>query len=375
MAEKVALDRARVLVTGGAGFIGSNFVHHLRRRFPESHVTVLDKLTYAGNLANLESIQGDPRYHFVKGDICDGPTVAEAMAGCDVVVNFAAETHVDRSIDHAEDFVLTDTYGVWVLLEEARRAKVRRFLQISTDEVYGEILTGMADELAPLLARNPYAASKIGGDRLAYSYHATFGMPTIVTRCSNNYGPYQYPEKLIPLFLTNALENRPLPVYGNGRNTRDWIHVEDHCAALIALLEAPGVEGETFNIAGGNERSVLDIAGLIVKKLGKPESLITFVTDRPGHDRRYAITTEKLEKATGWQALMPFEEGLALTIDWYKANASWIARVRSGEYQHYYEKNYQAFVARQKLGRIYGALLAELEPRVSAAGVWGECPT
>jgi dTDP-glucose 4,6-dehydratase len=189
MGEGLDLGRARFLVTGGAGFIGSNFVHHVRRRFPGSHVTVLDKLTYAGNLANLESVQGDPRYHFVKGDICDGPTVAEAMAGCDVVVNFAAETHVDRSIDHAEDFVLTDTYGVWVLLEEARRSKIRRFLQISTDEVYGEILTGMADEQAPLLARNPYAASKIGGDRLAYSYFATHGTPTIVTRCSNNYGP------------------------------------------------------------------------------------------------------------------------------------------------------------------------------------------
>jgi dTDP-glucose 4,6-dehydratase len=342
MGEKLSLAHARILVTGGAGFIGSNFVHHLRRRFPESHVTVLDKLTYAGNLANLEAMQGDPRYHFVKGDICDGPTVAEAMAGCDVVVNFAAETHVDRSIDHAEDFVLTDTYGVWVLLEEARRAKVRRFLQISTDEVYGEILTGMADEQAPLLARNPYAASKIGGDRLAYSYYATHGMPTIVTRCSNNYGPHQYPEKLIPLFLTNALEDKPLPVYGNGRNTRDWIHVEDHCGALVALLEAPGVEGETFNVAGGNERSVLDIAGLILKKLGKPESLLAFVTDRPGHDRRYAIDASKLERATGFKPGVDFARGIDETIDWYLSHRPWWESIRSGDFRHYYERMYGA---------------------------------
>jgi dTDP-glucose 4,6-dehydratase len=342
MGEGLALSHARFLVTGGAGFIGSNFVHHLRRRFPEAHLTVLDKLTYAGNLANLEGMQGDPRYHFVRGDICDGPAVAEAMAGCDIVVNFAAETHVDRSIDHAEDFVLTDTYGVWVLLEEARRVKIRRFLQISTDEVYGEILTGMADERAPLLARNPYAASKIGGDRLAYSYHATHGMPTIVTRCSNNYGPYQYPEKLIPLFLTNALEDKPLPVYGNGRNTRDWIHVEDHCRALVALLEAPGVEGETFNIAGGNERSVLEIAGLILKKLKKPESLLAHVTDRPGHDRRYAIDASKLERATGFSPRVEFARGIDETIDWYLAHRSWWEAIRSGDFRHYYERMYGA---------------------------------
>src|SRR2546427_5317924 len=225
MAKGIDLSRARFLVTGGAGFIGSNFVHHLRRRYPQSRVTVFDKLTYAGNLANLDPIKDDPGYRFLKGDICDPAAVSEAMAGCDIVVNFAAETHVDRSIDSAKDFILTDTYGVWVLLEEARRSKITRFLQISTDEVYGEILQGEAAEDAPLLARNPYAASKIGGDRLTYSYHATHGLPTIVTRCSNNYGPYQYPEKLIPLFVTNALEDKSLPVYGNGRNTRDWIHV------------------------------------------------------------------------------------------------------------------------------------------------------
>jgi dTDP-glucose 4,6-dehydratase len=342
MAKGLDLSNARFLVTGGAGFIGSNFAHHLRHRFPKSRVTILDKLTYAGNLANLDSLKDDPGYRFFKGDICDPKAAAEAMAGCDIVVNFAAETHVDRSIDSAEDFVLTDTYGVWVLLEEARRAKVHRFLQISTDEVYGEILDGMAGEDAPLLARNPYAASKIGGDRLAYSYFATHGIPTIVTRCSNNYGPYQYPEKLIPLFVTNALEGKSLPVYGSGRNTRDWIHVEDHCRALVALLEAPDVEGHTFNIAGGNERSVLDIAGLILSQLKKPASLLAHVTDRPGHDRRYAIDAAKLERMTGFRPSVEFATGIAETINWYVSHRPWWEAIRSGEFRHYYERMYGA---------------------------------
>ncbi len=342
MAKGIDLSRARILVTGGAGFIGSNFVHHLRRRFPGGSVTVLDKLTYAGNLANLEAVKDDPGYRFLLGDICDPAIVAEAMAGSDVVVNFAAETHVDRSIDSAKDFVLTDTYGVWVLLEEARRSKVLRFLQISTDEVYGEILTGMAAEEAPLLARNPYAASKIGGDRLAYSYYATHGTPTIVTRCSNNYGPYQYPEKLIPLFVTNALEGKQLPVYGNGRNTRDWIHVEDHVRALVAILEASDVEGQTFNVAGGNERSVLDIAGLILDRLKKPPGLLAHVVDRPGHDRRYAIDATKLERMTGFRPSVEFQKGIAETIDWYVSHRAWWEAIRSGEFRHYYERMYGA---------------------------------
>ena len=264
------------------------------------------------------------------------------MAGCDAVINFAAETHVDRSIDSAKDFVLTDTFGVWVLLEEARRSKLLRFLQISTDEVYGEILTGAANEEAPLLARNPYAASKIGGDRLAYSYHATHGLPTVVTRCSNNYGPYQYPEKLIPLFVTNALEDKPLPVYGNGRNTRDWIHVEDHCRALVSILEAPDVEGQTFNIAGGNERSVLDITDLILERLKKPKNLVANVTDRPGHDRRYAIDASKLERMTGFRPTVDFRRGIAETIDWYVSHRPWWEAIRSGEFRHYYERMYGA---------------------------------
>jgi dTDP-glucose 4,6-dehydratase len=278
----------------------------------------------------------------VKGDICDEAAVAGAMKGCDVVVNFAAETHVDRSIEGAKDFVMTDMVGVLVLLEEAKRIGVKRFLQVSTDEVYGEILAGEATENSPLLARNPYAASKIGGDRLAYSYFATYGSPTIVTRCSNNYGPYQYPEKLIPLFVTNALADKPMPLYGNGRNTRDWIHVEDHCAALVAILETKGVEGETFNIAGGNERSVLDITALILRHLKKPESLITFVTDRPGHDRRYAISAEKLERMTGFRPKVEFARGIGETIDWYVTHRSWWEAIRSGEFRHYYERMYGA---------------------------------
>jgi dTDP-glucose 4,6-dehydratase len=342
MAEAPDLTRARFLVTGGAGFIGSNFVRMIRKRFPDSRVTVLDKLTYAGNLANLESLAGDPGYRFVKGDICDAKAVAGAMEGCDLVVNFAAETHVDRSIERAHEFVLTDTFGVYVLLEEARRAEVRRFLQVSTDEVYGEILGDAATEESPLLARNPYAASKIGGERLAYSYHATHGVPAIVSRCSNNYGPHQHPEKLIPLFVTNAIQDLPLPVYGSGKNTRDWIHVDDHCAAMIAILEAADVEGETFNIGAENEKSVLEITALILGHLGKPQSLIKHVTDRPGHDRRYALDMSKLKKKTGFSPAKGFERGIAATIDWYVQNRAWWESVRSGEYRHYYERMYGA---------------------------------
>jgi dTDP-glucose 4,6-dehydratase len=340
MAKGLDLSRVRFLVTGGAGFIGSNFVLMIRKRFPQAGVTVLDKLTYAGNLANLESVRNDPGYRFVKGDICDDGAVRDAMDGCDVVLNFAAETHVDRSIESPKDFILTDTVGVYVLLEEARRRGVKRFVQISTDEVYGEILSGEADEEAPLLARNPYSASKIGGDRLAYAYFATYGTPTLVTRCSNNYGPYQFPEKMIPLFTTNALEGKPLPVYGTGTNVRDWIHVDDHCRALIALLEADDTEGSTYNIAGGNERSILQIAGFILDHLRKPASLLNHVKDRPGHDRRYAIDASRLEKRTAFRPTVSFEKGLAETIDWYVARRDWWEPIRSGEFRHYYERTY-----------------------------------
>ncbi|HET7498915.1 MAG TPA: dTDP-glucose 4,6-dehydratase [Candidatus Eisenbacteria bacterium] len=340
MAKAPDLSRAQFLVTGGAGFIGSNFVHHLRRRFPDARITVLDKLTYAGNLANLGDVKDAPGFRFVKGDICDAATVAGAMEGADVVVNFAAETHVDRSIEDPSHFVLTDTFGVYVLLEEARKRGVARFVQVSTDEVYGEILSGAADERAPLLARNPYAASKIGGDRLAYAYSVTYGVPAVVTRCSNNYGPFQYPEKLIPLFVTNALEDKPLPVYGSGKNTRDWIHVEDHCGALVAILEAADVEGETFNIAGGNERSVLEIAALLLERLKKPANLLQHVTDRPAHDRRYAIDASHLEAKTGFRPQVDFQRGIEATIDWYVANRPWWEAIRSGAFQQYYERTY-----------------------------------
>jgi len=342
MAEAPDLIRARFLITGGAGFIGSNFVRYLRGRYPDSRVTVLDKRTYAGNLANLESVRADPGFRFLRGDICDPKAVAEAMEGCDVVVNFAAETHVDRSIENAHAFLMTDTVGVYVLLEEARRGPVRRFVQVSTDEVYGEILEGKATELAPLLARNPYAASKIGGDRLAYSYFATHGTPVVVTRCSNNYGPYQHPEKLIPLFVTNLLEDTPVPVYGTGRNTRDWIHVEDHCRAIEAILAAPDVEGETFNVAAGNELSVLEITERILGHLAKPASLVRHVVDRPGHDRRYALDASKLERKTGFRPSVDFAQGIARTIDWYVGNRAWWEKVRSGEFREYYERTYGA---------------------------------
>ncbi len=342
MADAPDLTHAGFLITGGAGFIGSNFVHFVRRRYPEARITVLDKLTYAGNLQNLDALRGDARFRFLKGDICDPRAAAEAMEGADVVVNFAAETHVDRSIENAHAFVLTDTVGVYVLLEEARRRGLKRFVQISTDEVYGEILEGKATELSPLLARNPYAASKIGGDRLAYSYFATYGLPVVVTRCSNNYGPYQHPEKLIPLFITNLLEEKQVPVYGSGRNTRDWIHVEDHCRAIDSILSARDVEGETFNIAAGNELSVLEITDHLLRHLGKPASLIRHVTDRPGHDRRYALDASKLEQRTGFTPSVDFAGGMARTIDWYVGNRAWWEAVRSGEFRNYYERTYGA---------------------------------
>jgi len=339
MAESLQLGGSRVLVTGGAGFIGANFVHHLVRRFPTVHVVVLDALTYAGRRENLDGLPPE-RLTFVHGDIRDPAAVALAMEGCDFVVNFAAESHVDRSIDSPGAFIQTDVYGVFVLCEEARQRGVRRFLQVSTDEVYGEVLEGAADEGWPLMPRSPYAASKAGGDRLASAYWATYRLPVVVTRCSNNYGPRQYPEKLVPLFVTNAIEDQPLPVYGTGLNRRDWIHVEDHCAALVTLLAQPGVEGETFNIGAGNELDVLTMTDAILKLLGKPESLIKFVTDRPGHDRRYSLDSSRLRKALGWKPEVSFEEGIRRTVAWYNSNAAWLVHARSGEYRNYYERHY-----------------------------------
>ncbi len=339
MAEPARLDGSRVLVTGGAGFIGANFVHHFLRRFPDAHVVVLDSLTYAGRRENLDGIP-TKCLTFMHGDIRDPSAVALAMEGCDYVLNFAAESHVDRSIEAPGDFIQTDVYGVFVLCEEARRQGLVRFLQVSTDEVYGEVLEGSATEAWPLMPRSPYAASKAGGDRLAFAYWATYGLPVVVTRCTNNYGPRQYPEKLVPLFVTNAIEGQPLPVYGTGLNRRDWIHVEDHCSALVTLLAQPGIEGETFNIGAGNELDVLTITGTILRLLDKPESLVRHVEDRPGHDRRYALDSSRLARLTGWKPAIAFEDGIRQTVEWYRANEAWWRPIKEGEFRAYYERMY-----------------------------------
>jgi dTDP-glucose 4,6-dehydratase len=335
------VDGSRILVTGGAGFIGSNWVRMAHSRYPTAHLVVLDLLTYAGNRANLAGLD-ESRITFIRGDIRDPKAVAQAMAGCDWALNFAAESMVDRSIDDPGSFVLTDTYGVFVLLEEARRQGLMRFVQISTDEVYGEIMGEPADESHPLMPRNPYSASKAGGDRIAYAYFATYGLPVVITRCSNNYGPYQYPEKLIPLFVTNALEDKPLPVYGSGKNQRDWIHVEDHCTAICSILEASDdqVNGEVFNIGAGEERDVLQITAGILEHLGKPKNLIQHVEDRPGHDRRYALNVDKIAARLGWQREWEFDKGLAQTVDWYMTRRDWWEPIKSGEFREYYERMY-----------------------------------
>jgi dTDP-glucose 4,6-dehydratase len=342
MDRRERIAAGRYLVTGGAGFIGSNFVRHIRRQYPQAQVTVLDKLTYAGNPANLAEFEGTAGYRFVRGDIADREVVGELIAGgFDWIINFAAETHVDRSIGDPGQFVITDVYGVHVLLEAVRTHGVGRFVQISTDEVYGEILGDPVDEEAPLTARNPYAASKAGGDRLAYAYHATYGLPVVITRCANNYGPYQYPEKLIPLFATNAIADEPLPVYGSGKNRRDWIHVQDHVEALVALLRAEDVDGEVFNIGAENEKDVLTIAAHILSALDKPESLIAHVVDRPGHDRRYAIDFGKLTARTGWRPRIPFETGILETVRWYQEHEDWWRPLKSGEFLEFYRRNYK----------------------------------
>jgi len=335
----IALDGARVLVTGGAGFIGSNFVRHFLTRFAGSHAVVLDALTYAGRRENLEGVPAD-RMTFVHGDIRDPAAVAQAMDGCDLVLNFAAESHVDRSIESPGLFIQTDVYGVFVLCEAARTRGVRRFIQVSTDEVYGEVLEGRATERWPLEPRSPYAASKAGGDRLASAYHATYGLPVVVTRCSNNYGPWQYPEKLVPLFITNAIDDEPLPVYGTGLNRRDWIHVDDHCAALVALLGHPGIEGETFNIGADNELDVLAITDAILRLTGKPRTLVRHVEDRPGHDRRYAVDCGKIHTLTGWAPAVGFDDGIRATAAWYRDHESWWRPIKRGEFKAYYERMY-----------------------------------
>ena len=331
----------KVLVTGGCGFIGSNFVRRLfEARGERVSVVNLDKLTYAANPANLADVAGRPNYRFLQGDIVDPEVVRVAMDGCDAVVNFAAETHVDRSLLGDASFIETDVRGVFVLLEEARRREVRKFIQISTDEVYGSIAEGSFHEESPLHPRNPYAASKAGGDRLAYSYFASYRLPVVITRASNNYGPYQYPEKLIPLFVTNAIDGQPLPLYGDGRNVRDWLYVKDHAAAIDFLLDA-GEPGETYNIAGGNEAENIDITRKVLELLGRPESLIRFVDDRQGHDRRYSLDAGKLARL-GFRCATPFEEGLAETVRWYREREDWWRPVkeRDAAYRDFYRTQY-----------------------------------
>ena len=330
----------RILVTGGCGFIGSNFVRLVLAERPEWEVVNLDKLTYAGRPENLADVADSPRYRFVRGDICDPEAVRDTMAGCRLAVNFAAETHVDRSLLGAAHFIDTDIKGVLVLLEEARRVGLARFVQISTDEVYGSIARGSFTEQSVLNPRNPYAASKAGGDRLAFAFWATYGVPVVITRASNNYGPFQYPEKLIPLFITNALRDQSLPLYGDGRNVRDWLHVLDHCRAVLHVLEQ-GAPGEVYNIAGGNERENIEITREILRLLGKPESLIRPVTDRVGHDRRYSLAAGKL-RALGWQPKVAFEGGLADTVRWYAEHEAWWKPIKDhdGEFRRYYEEQY-----------------------------------
>jgi len=331
-----------VLVTGGAGFIGSNFVRYALRQHQDWRVTTLDKLTYAGRRENLLDVIEHPRHAFVHGDIADGPVSSPLVEQSELVVHFAAETHVDRSIMAAGDFIRTDVEGTFVLLEAARRAKsLRRFVQISTDEVYGSVATGASHETDELKPRNPYAASKAGADRLAYSYWATYNVPVVITRASNNYGPYQFPEKVIPLFVTNAIDDIPVPLYGDGRNVRDWLHVEDHCRA-IDLLIASGVDGEVYNIGGGNDVINVDLTKRILGSLGKPTSLIKPVADRPGHDRRYCLDTSKL-RSLGWAPEVPFEQGLKDTVDWYRGNEWWWRPIKEQDpaFRSYYNAQYE----------------------------------
>ncbi len=330
----------KMLVTGGAGFIGSAFVRMMIGGGNE--VVNLDKLTYAGNLENLTSVAESEDYRFVHGDICDVELVNSLVGDTrpDVIVNFAAESHVDRSILSPEPVIQTNLRGTFALLEAARRHKTPRFLHVSTDEVYGSIdPPHEADENYPLRTSSPYSASKAGSDLLVLSYFTTYKMPVIVTRASNNYGPYQFPEKLIPLMISNAIENKQLPIYGDGMQIRDWLYVDDHCRAIFAAIEK-GRAGEIYNIGGSRSLPNIDVVRKILAAVGKPESLMVTVVDRPGHDRRYALTTEKLTRETGWKALMPFEEGLQDTISWYRENAAWVSHVKSGEYQKFYEQNY-----------------------------------
>jgi dTDP-glucose 4,6-dehydratase len=328
----------RLLVTGGAGFIGSNFARRVLSRHANAEVTVLDKLTYAGNLANLDDLTADPRFRFVHGDIADAAAVDPLAAEVDAIVNFAAESHVDRSIEAPDAFIRTDVYGTFVLLEAARRHRHQRYLQVSTDEVYGHVPTGSSTEADPLHPRSPYSASKAAGDMLVLAYHATYGVPGTITRASNNFGPFQHPEKIIPLFVTNAIDGEALPLYGDGLQVRDWLYVDDHCDA-IELALSDGKPGEIYNVGGGNELTNLELTRQILQLLDRPMTLVRKVEDRAGHDRRYSVDCTKL-MALGWSPAHSFSDALAATVRWYRDRESWWRPLKSGEYLEYYRRQY-----------------------------------
>lgn len=338
----------KVLVTGGAGFIGSNFVIYMLKKYPDYQIINLDALTYAGNLENLKSVEGNKNYKFIKADITDVKSVENVFSeGVDIVVNFAAESHVDRSILQPDIFVKTNVLGTQVLLEASKKYGVKKYVQVSTDEVYGSLgETGLFSEDTPLSPNSPYSASKAGGDLLVRAYHETFNLPVNITRCSNNYGPYQFPEKLIPLIISNALNDKTLPVYGDGLNIRDWLYVEDHCSAVDLVIHQ-GRNGEVYNIGGNNERTNIYIVKEILAALNKPESLISYVADRPGHDRRYGIDATKITDELGWQPKYNFETGIKATIAWYLDNKDWWNTIQSGQYKEYYDKQYS-----KRLGEI-----------------------
>ena len=335
-----------IIVTGGAGFIGSNFIFHVLDKHPEDRVVCLDKLTYAGNLSTLKSVMDKPNFRFVKADICDRDAVFALFEeeNPDVVVNFAAESHVDRSIDNPGVFLQTNIIGTATLMDACRKYGIQRYHQVSTDEVYGDLPLDRPDlfftEETPIHTSSPYSSSKAGADLLVLAYHRTFGLPVTISRCSNNYGPYHFPEKLIPLMIANALADKPLPVYGTGENVRDWLYVEDHCSA-IDLVMRKGRVGEIYNIGGHNERSNLEVVKTILRELGKPESLIHYVTDRPGHDMRYAIDPTKIHNELGWLPETKFDDGIKKTIRWYLDNKKWWQDILAGDYQTYYERMYK----------------------------------
>jgi len=331
----------KIFVTGGAGFIGSNFIRYVLQAENNHAIVNYDKLTYAGNLANLHSIAHHDGYQFIKGDICDTVAAEKAMRGCDVVVHFAAESHVDRSIYEPAPVIQTNVTGTFTLLEIARKLAISRFVHISTDEVYGDIAPGShAREDSPVRPSSPYSASKAASDLLVLSYVRTYKFPALITRSSNNYGPYQFPEKFLPLMITNALSDKPLPIYGDGKQQRDWLHVEDNCRGILAVLER-GKIGDVYNIGGSHVEENLDMAHRLLHLTGKPQSLLSYVADRPGHDRRYALDSTKIETELGWKREIPLEDGIRQTIEWYKENTKWVSDVRAGDYLSYYEKYYE----------------------------------